>query len=76
MREVFNPYHTPAAEQSTASAQEKTGTQEKDVATASALSNMTPNICPKCGVTMGKAMIFDRREVYYCDTCRVTHPTA
>jgi len=76
MREVFNPYTKPAPEQNTASAIEKPDAVEKDSATASALSNTNPSVCPKCGVSMGKATLFNRREVYYCDTCRVSHPIA
>lgn len=76
MREVFNPYAKKETEVAVAAAVEKPDVAEKEVSTASALSNVNPSICPKCGVTMGKAKLFNKREVYYCDTCRVSHPIA
>jgi formamidopyrimidine-DNA glycosylase len=70
MREIFNPY----AKVATVHKPEPTK-EEKEVAVANAMSNINPSQCPKCGNQMGQAFLFDRRSVYYCDPCRVTHPT-
>ena len=77
MREVFNTFHHTSkpttVETATASAEKEN--EKGEVAVANAMSNVDPSTCPKCGVKMGTAFLFDRRPVYYCDPCRVTHPT-
>lgn len=79
MRQIFNPFHqTPKpaeTETAVASAVTEKENDKGDVAVASAMSNIDPSTCPKCGVKMGTAFLYDRRSVYYCDPCRVTHPT-
>lgn len=47
---------------------------EKELATASALTNENPSQCPKCGDVMGKAFIATGDSVFYCVPCRVTNP--
>lgn len=69
-RKIFNPFN---AEPKKPVEQPKVES-EKEVATASALTNVDPSQCPKCPAKMSTAMIYDRRQVYYCDQCRVTHP--
>lgn len=77
MREIFNPFKvTPKAEKATASYLKADTSEKGEQAVASALSNVDPSMCPKCGAKMGTAFLYDRRSVYYCDTCRVSHPTA
>lgn len=68
-RAIVNPFN--AMKNKVAEATPET---EKEVATASALTNIDPSQCPKCPAKMGIAYLFDRRPVYYCQTCRVTHP--
>jgi len=48
--------------------------ENAEVATASALSNVDPSMCPKCGRKMGFGLLFDRTQVYYCIEDRVTQP--
>ncbi|MND37646.1 hypothetical protein D3C80_283370 [compost metagenome] len=72
MRDIVNPLQL-LEQIATASAAEK-AEQAETLATASALTNMNPSICPKCGATMGKAFLFDRTQVFYCDVDRVTQP--
>uniref|UniRef100_A0AB39CDG7 DNA ligase n=1 Tax=Pseudomonas phage HRDY3 TaxID=3236930 RepID=A0AB39CDG7_9VIRU len=62
-----------AAELATASAGAQTEGQQ-EMATASALTNVDPSICPKCGRKMGFGFLFDKTQVYYCDTDRVSQP--
>lgn len=75
MREIFNPYNQPKAVVEVAVASNESTEAKGDIAVASAMSNVDPSMCPKCGVKMGTAFLYDRRAVYYCDPCRVTHPT-
>jgi hypothetical protein len=67
-RKIINPFNLPPK---VAPVQTPV---EKEVATASALTNVDPSQCPKCPAKMSAAMLYNRRPVYYCDTCRVTHP--
>jgi hypothetical protein len=60
-----------AAEIATASASQSAG---QEMATASALTNVDPSMCPKCGRKMGFGLLFDRTQVYYCDVDRVSQP--
>lgn len=77
MREIFNPFHkapeSPAVEVAVAS--ETENADKGEVAVANAMSNVDPSTCPKCGIKMGTAYLYDRRPVFYCDPCRVSHPT-
>lgn len=73
MREIVNPFKMKEVEKpelATASAEKS----EQEIATASALSNINPSMCPKCGGKMGTAFLYNRTPVYYCDVDRVTHP--
>jgi uncharacterized protein (DUF983 family) len=75
MREIVNPFNVKEVakpELATASAEKS----EQEIATASALSNVNPSMCPKCGGKMGTAFLYNRKPVYYCDVDRVTHPQA
>lgn len=65
----FNPYkQEPATRETTVEA------TEKELATASALTNMREDICPKCGGNMKPAALFNNVTVNYCAACRVSHP--
>lgn len=66
-RLLLNPFEKAHSEQTP-------DTKIKEMATASALSNMQVDRCPKCGVGMGFAFISNGDKVYYCEACRVTHP--
>jgi transposase-like protein len=68
-RKIFNPFNAAPKKVEAAPKAE-----DQEVATASALTNVDPSQCPKCPAKMSTAMIYDRRQVYYCDACRVTHP--
>lgn len=72
MREIVNPFNIikPGAELAVASNE----TDKGELSTASALSNMNPSICPKCGGSMCTAFLYNKTPVFYCDPCRVTHP--
>lgn len=70
-RFVFDPFAYKIAATAAASTQD---TDSAEIATASALSNMNPEQCPKCGFGMGKAFLADNETVYYCTSCRVTNP--
>lgn len=48
--------------------------QAQELATASALTNVDPSMCPKCGRKMGFGLLYDRTRVYYCDVDRVSQP--
>ena len=74
MREIINPFDL-LDQIAVASAQAKAEKEEKEqLATASALTNVDPSMCPKCGNRMGIGLLFDRTQVYYCDVDRVTQP--
>jgi len=73
MREIVNPFNMkePAKQELATASADKT---EQEIATASALSNVNPSMCPKCGGKMGMALLYNRTPVYYCDVDRVAHP--
>jgi len=77
MTEFVNPLDiviqrkAKAAELATASAAQSAG---QEMATASALTNVDPSMCPKCGRKMGFGFLFDRTKVFYCDVDRVSQP--
>lgn len=73
-REVFDPFAPPAPQQSVASSVASDAENVREVATASALTNMNPSQCPKCGAGMGGGILADGEKVYYCPPCRVTNP--
>lgn len=75
MRTIVNPFkqHEETNQLATASA---VATGEQEVATASALSNIDPSMCPKCGGKMGTAFLYNKVPVYYCGVDRVSHPQA
>lgn len=72
-RTLFDPFATPAPQVAVASSEQSVQT-ERELATASALTNMNPSQCPKCGSGMGGGKLADGEKVYYCVPCRVTNP--
>lgn len=74
-RTVFNPFAPVAPQVAIASSDvSDEQTPDREVATASALTNMNPSQCPKCGSGMGGGILADGEKVYYCPACRVTNP--
>lgn len=72
---IFNPFKQPATETAVAGAAPAPQKDEQELATANALSNDQVDMCPKCGGKMVEARIYNGTPVFYCDPCRVTHPT-
>lgn len=73
-RKVFDPFAPAIPQQSVASSVSSDVEHDREIATASALTNMNPNQCPKCGAMMGNGILADGEKVYYCPPCRVTNP--
>lgn len=73
-RELFDPFAPAKPETAVASSSSEEITDTRQVATASALTNMNPSQCPKCGSQMGNGILADGGKVYYCPPCRVTNP--
>lgn len=42
--------------------------------TSGILENDKHGICPKCGASMGQALLANGEAVYYCKPCRVSSP--
>lgn len=79
MTEFINPLdilrkQKEAKAQEIATASTSATQTEGELATASALTNVDPSMCPKCGMKMGFGFLFDRTKVYYCPDDRVTQP--
>lgn len=74
-RFVFNPFdEIQPTQTAVASSVSSDVEHDREVATASALTNMSPNQCPKCGNGMGGGILADGEKVFYCPPCRVTNP--
>lgn len=73
-RAIHNPFKHVEAETKPEMATASASEDNADLAIASALSNTRPDICPKCGSSMGLAYLYNKTAVHYCAPCRVTHP--
>lgn len=72
-RQIFNPFDQVKSKETAVAAAAPENT-EKELSTASALTNVRPDMCPKCGGGMCTAYLYDKTPVFYCDPCRVSHP--
>lgn len=73
-RFVFNPFDEIQPTQTAVASSVESEETDREVATASALTNMNPDQCPKCGARMGFGILADSEKVFYCPPCRVTNP--
>lgn len=71
-REVVSPFSE--MEKVTASDEKDPSFDTDPSFVATAFSDTQANVCPKCFQAMGRAQLSDGENVYYCPTCRVTHP--